>query len=69
MDTISVTIKSTNGTTYNIVTAKSTTIEELKYEFSSQCDVPVDQIKLVYAGKVLKNDWTVEGYGMFNYLQ
>lgn len=57
------TIKSTTGQSHAIQTARTTTIEELKQEFSFLADIPVEQIKLVYSGRVLKDEFTVEFYG------
>ena len=65
MSSIKVTIKPTSGgDKFQAEVETSATVRELKEEVARKCDTPADQQRLIYKGQVLKDDKTVESYGM-----
>lgn len=65
MSSIKVTIKPTSGgDKFHAEIETSATVRELKEEVARKCDTPADQQRLIYKGQVLKDDKTVESYGM-----
>lgn len=61
-DTISITIKSSGDTKYEVSISPSITILELKNEIAEKSSVPADRQRLIYSGKVLKDTETVASY-------
>ncbi|EGV64829.1 hypothetical protein PSN45_005175 [Yamadazyma tenuis] len=61
-ESITVNIKSSGDTKYEVTTATSSTILELKEQISAKADVPSDRQRLIYSGKVLKDTETVASY-------
>ena len=59
------TIKPTSGgDKFQAEVETSATVRELKEEVARKSDTPADQQRLIYKGQVLKDDKTVESYGM-----
>jgi ubiquilin len=61
-DKITVQIKCSNDTKYPISIARSATILELKQALVEPADCPVERQRLIYSGRVLKNEETVQSY-------
>lgn len=59
---ITVTIKSSGDTKYELEIDPSITVGELKQQIATKADIPADSQRLIYSGKVLKDDQTVELY-------
>jgi hypothetical protein len=59
-------IKTITGTTFNINAPTTCTIEDLKRFIESDCGIPVEQQKLIYAGEQLSNDRTLVEYDLRN---
>lgn len=65
MSSIKVTIKPTSGgEKFQAEIETSATVRELKEEVARKCDTSAEQQRLIYKGQVLKDDKTVESYGM-----
>lgn len=61
-DTISITIKSSGDTKYEVTVSPTITVLELKNEIADKSSVPADRQRLIYSGKVLKDTETVASY-------
>lgn len=61
-ETIKITIKSSGDTKYEVEVAPTITVLELKNEISSKSSIPADRQRLIYSGKVLKDNETVSFY-------
>ena len=67
MSSIKVTIKPTSGgDKCQAEIQTSATVRELKEEVARKCDATADQQRLIYKGQVLKDERTVDSYGMGN---
>lgn len=62
MSDITITIKSSGDAKHEISIALTATVLELKEQIAAQADVPADRQRLIYSGKVLKDDQTLELY-------
>lgn len=62
MSTINIHIKSSGDSKYEVSVDTSSTIEDLKVIISAAADVPPERQRLIYSGKVLKDDQTVASY-------
>lgn len=60
--TITITIKSSGDSKYEVTIDPTITILQLKQEISSKADIAPDRQRLIYSGKVLKDNDTVESY-------
>ncbi|KAG7664826.1 uncharacterized protein J8A68_001643 [[Candida] subhashii] len=66
-DTITITIKSTGDKKYEVTFDPSITVLELKELIAQQApDIPASRQRLIYSGKVLKDNETVSSYKVQN---
>lgn len=61
-DSITINIKSSGDSKYEVTVSTTSTILELKNEIATKADVPADRQRLIYSGKVLKDNETVATY-------
>ncbi|KAK6464972.1 hypothetical protein DFJ63DRAFT_91 [Scheffersomyces coipomensis] len=61
-DSISITIKSSGDNKYELTIDPSITVLQLKEQISEKADIPADRQRLIYSGKVLKDNETVASY-------
>jgi hypothetical protein len=61
---ITVTIKTIRAESYPIQINPSATIFELKEEASKSINIPANEQKLIFNGKITADDKTVESYGL-----
>lgn len=61
-DLITITIKLSGDSKYEVSVAPASTVLALKEEIATKADVPADRQRLIYSGKVLKDGETVESY-------
>jgi len=62
MSEISINVKASNDNKYVIVIDTSKTVKEFKDKIAESCDTPADRMRLIYSGRVLKDDDTLESY-------
>ena len=62
---ISLTIRLSNADKAVVEADKSGTVLELKEKIAAKLNVPAVQQRLIYKGRVLKDDSTLEFYGKF----
>lgn len=60
-----ISIKTTSGETHSIECEPNITIAELKELISKISNIPVNEQRLVYRGRVLKDPCTLKSYGMY----
>lgn len=61
---VSVHIRCSNGSKFTVKASLDSTVRSFKQVLAQNCDVPADQQRLIYKGRILKDDQTLESYGM-----
>lgn len=61
-DTININIKSSGDQKYEISISPSKQVADLKKEIAEKASVPADSQRLIYSGKVLKDNETISSY-------
>lgn len=62
MGTININIKSSNDQKYQVEVDTDSLVSALKETLAEKAGVPVERQRLIYSGKVLKNDETIGSY-------
>jgi ubiquilin len=62
-DEVNVNIRCSNGSKFTVKISLSSTVDSFKQLIANQCDVPSDQQRLIYKGRILKDDQTLQSYG------
>ncbi|KAL0920640.1 hypothetical protein M5K25_009788 [Dendrobium thyrsiflorum] len=57
-------IRCSNGSKFSVQTALDAVVSAFKSLVSEKCDVPAEQQRLIYKGRILKDDKTLESYGL-----
>ncbi|KAI0514080.1 hypothetical protein KFK09_010114 [Dendrobium nobile] len=57
-------IRCSNGSKFSVQTALDALVSAFKSLVSEKCDVPAEQQRLIYKGRILKDDKTLESYGL-----
>ena len=60
---VSVNIRCSNGSKFAVRTSLDSTVSAFKALVAQNCDVPADQQRLIYKGRILKDDQTLVSYG------
>ncbi|XP_039006947.1 ubiquitin domain-containing protein DSK2b-like isoform X2 [Hibiscus syriacus] len=61
---VMVNIRCSNGTKFTVRTSLNSTVGVFKSVLALNCDVPADQQRLIYKGRILKDDQTLQSYGL-----
>ncbi|KAL2936841.1 Ubiquitin domain-containing protein DSK2b [Bienertia sinuspersici] len=61
---VSVNIRCSNGSKFSVKTTLDSNVGAFKALVAQNCDVPADQQRLIYKGRILKDDQTLESYGL-----
>ncbi|OVA00607.1 Ubiquitin-associated domain/translation elongation factor EF-Ts [Macleaya cordata] len=61
---VTVHIRCSNGTKFSVHTSLNSMVGSFKAVLAQNCDVPVEQQRLIYKGRILKDDQTLESYGL-----
>ncbi|ONK64253.1 uncharacterized protein A4U43_C07F23710 [Asparagus officinalis] len=64
--TATVNIRYSNGSKIAVETPLDATVETFKALLAEKCDVPAAQQRLIYKGRILKDDQTLASYGVEN---
>ncbi|KAI5592762.1 hypothetical protein POPTR_004G205100v4 [Populus trichocarpa] len=57
-------VRCSNGTKFTVRTSLESTVGVFKSVLARNCDVPADQQRLIYKGRILKDDQTLLSYGL-----
>ncbi|CAN0926110.1 Ubiquitin domain-containing protein DSK2b [Linum grandiflorum] len=63
-DLVAVNVRCSNGTKFTVRTALESTVQAFKALLAQNCDVPAEQQRLIYKGRILKDDQTLVSYGL-----
>jgi ubiquilin len=58
-------IRCSNGSKFTVRTSLVSPVSAFKAVLAQNCDVPADQQRLIYKGRILKDDQTLESYGTY----
>lgn len=58
-----VNVRCSNGSKFTVRTSLEATVEAFKALLAQNSDVPPDQQRLIYKGRILKDDQTLQSYG------
>lgn len=61
---VSVNIRCSNGSKFSVKTTLDSDVGAFKSLVAQNCDVPAEQQRLIYKGRILKDDQTLESYGL-----
>ncbi|MCL7044986.1 hypothetical protein MKW94_002354 [Papaver nudicaule] len=61
---VTVNIRCSNGTKFNVKTSLQSLVSSFKALLAQNCDIPVEQQRLIYKGRILKDDQTLDSYGL-----
>ncbi|KAA8535929.1 hypothetical protein F0562_028407 [Nyssa sinensis] len=61
---VTVNIRCSNGSKFSVRTSLASTVGAFKAVLSQNCEVPADQQRLIYKGRILKDDQTLDRYGL-----
>lgn len=61
--TMTLTIKTVQGDSFSVTVGSETTVIELKQRIEEEKKIPVDRQRLIFKGKVLKDQLTLTSYG------
>lgn len=56
-------IRCSNGSKFSVQTALDATVDAFKAVVAGSCDVPVEEQRMIYKGRVLNDDQTLASYG------
>ncbi|KAL1188498.1 Ubiquitin domain-containing protein DSK2b [Cardamine amara subsp. amara] len=61
---VAVNIRCSNGTKFSVTASLDSTVESFKELVAQNCDVPANQQRLIYKGRILKDDQSLISYGL-----
>ncbi|KAK9129241.1 hypothetical protein Sjap_009728 [Stephania japonica] len=61
---VTVNIRSSNGSKFSVRARLDSTVGSFKALVEQNCDIPAQQQRLIYKGRILKDDQTLESYGL-----
>ncbi|CAN1196823.1 Ubiquitin domain-containing protein DSK2a [Linum perenne] len=59
-----VNIRGAKGIRFSMMTNLESTVEEFKLLVAQNCDIPANEMRLIYKGRILKDERTLVSYGM-----
>lgn len=63
-EVVALNIRCSNGSKFSVRMSLEATVEAFKTVLAQNCDVPADQQRLIYKGRILKNDQILASYGL-----
>lgn len=61
---VTVHIRCSNGNKFSVRTELDATVRAFKAAVATSCDVPAEQQRLIYKGRILKDEQTLSSYGI-----
>jgi ubiquilin len=62
MSEVTVNVKASNDQKYVITLKTTDTVQDFKDKIAEKCDTAADRMRLIYSGRVLKDQDTIESY-------
>ncbi|KAI4314643.1 hypothetical protein L6164_027531 [Bauhinia variegata] len=63
-DGVTINIRCSNGSKFSVQITLESTVGSFKEVVARNCDIPADQQRLIYKGRILKDDQTLQSYGL-----
>ncbi|XVF18140.1 hypothetical protein REPUB_Repub10bG0186600 [Reevesia pubescens] len=63
-DGVTLNIRCSNGSKFSVQINLDSTVDSFKSLLARHCDIPADQQRLIYKGRILKDDRTLHNYGL-----
>ncbi len=63
---VTVHVRCSNGNKFSLPVDLTSTVRDLKVLLVERSEIPADQQRLIYKGRVLKDDSTLESYGVLS---
>jgi ubiquilin len=60
---VTVHIRCSNGNKFSVQTELNAAVRAFKATVATKCDVPAEQQRLIYKGRILKDEQTLSSYG------
>ncbi|KAK3008456.1 hypothetical protein RJ639_013285 [Escallonia herrerae] len=60
---VNVNVRCSNNTKFSVQVTLDSTVGSFKSIVARSCDIPAEQQRLIYKGRILKDDQTLESYG------
>lgn len=64
VEEVNVNVRCSNGSKFSVKASLELTVGEFKGVLAQNCDVPPEQQRLIYKGRILKDDQTLVSYGL-----
>ncbi|XP_052196713.1 ubiquitin domain-containing protein DSK2b-like isoform X2 [Diospyros lotus] len=61
---VTIHIRCSNGSKFSVQISLDSTVGSFKSVLAHNCDIPAEQQRLIYKGRILKDDQTLESYGL-----
>ncbi|CAL9104310.1 unnamed protein product, partial [Musa textilis] len=62
-DNVTLQVRCSNGSKFSVEAALDSTVGTLKAALLEKCDVPAEQQRLIYKGRILTDEQTLQSYG------
>lgn len=62
-EAVPINVRCSNGSKFSVRSTLGSTVADFKGVLAQNCDVPADQQRLIYKGRILKDDQTLDSYG------
>ena len=66
VDGVNINIRCSNGSKFVVKISLESTVAAFKEAVAHSCDIPADQQRLIYKGRILKDDQTLQSYGILD---
>lgn len=60
---VTVHVRCSNGSKFSVQIGLESSVGSFKSALAQNCDVPAEQQRLIYKGRILKDDQTLDSYG------
>lgn len=61
---VNINVRCSNGSKFSVQIAVDSTVSSFKDAAACSCDIPAEQQRLIYKGRILKDDQTLRSYGI-----
>lgn len=64
VEAVTVNVRCSNGTKFSVQVALESSVESFKSVLEQSCEIPAGQQRLIYKGRILKDNQTLKSYGL-----